>query len=629
MKYKLKHLNNPLNNFLDWFIADKIKNSEGNDDLIRRHRIIIFLLSSTVVMYFIALLYFTFFAGIAQRDFVVLMGLLIFYTGLLLLLKRTGAFTAVVLGQLLSGIVGMLSLTLTTGGINSPAVLGLIEGPLFTMLILGVRASLLNLLAVIVLIVCLNWGLESSFIFAQIPQVEVGNRMRVLSYVFTAAFLTFLGWLYESARLWAYDGLELALLKVKKTNEDLRLAQQTAEAATLAKSEFLANMSHEIRTPLNTVIGMTDLLLTSPQPADQREYTQMIHESSNALLALLNDILDFSKIEAGKLDLEARSFSVAACVREAVKLTSVMAGNKKLSIITNVGETVPECIVGDQARLRQILINLLSNAIKFTEVGEIKVQVTSVSIKESLCQLQFSVKDTGIGMAAEAIPRLFHSFSQVDTSTTRRYGGTGLGLVICKRLVNLMGGEIEVESTLGQGSVFRFTILAPLVPEEPSLISSSPNSSAIHRPQEPDSELGQRHPLSILVAEDNALNQKVIRHMLERLGYQATIVTNGQDALTALQTVAYDLLLLDVQMPVMDGVETTKRILQLWPNKQERPYIVAMTANALTGDKEKYLNIGMDGYLSKPIRLDALADVLQQCPINEGAFARAEVSIND
>lgn len=629
MKNKLKHLNNPLNNFLDWFIADKIKNSEGNDDLIRRHRIIIFVLSSTAFLYLIALCYFTFFSGIARRDFVVVMGLLIFYIGLLLLLKRTGAFTAVVFGQLLSSTAALLSLTLTTGGINSPAVLGLIEGPLFTMLILGVRASLLNLLAVSVLIVWLNWGLESSLILAKIPQVEVGNRMRVLSYVLSGAFLTFLGWLYESARLWAQDGLELALFKVRETNEQLRLAQQTAEAATLAKSEFLANMSHEIRTPLNTVIGMTDLLLTSPQPAEQREYTQMIHDSSNALLALLNDILDFSKIEAGKLDLEARPLSVAECVREAVKLTSVLAGNKTLAIITNVGETVPKYIVGDQARLRQILINLLSNAIKFTETGEIKVRVICVFIKESLCELQFSVKDTGIGMAAEAIPLLFHSFSQVDASTTRRYGGTGLGLAICKQLVYLMGGEIEVESTLGQGSVFRFTILVPLASDETPLVSSSYKLSAVHSPNDPQGELGQLHPLSILVAEDNALNQKVVRHMLERLGYQATIVTNGQDVLTALQTVAYDLLLLDVQMPVMDGMETTKRILQLWPKRQERPYIVAMTANALTGDKEKYLNIGMDGYLSKPIRLDALIDVLQQCPINEGPYARAEVCIND
>ena len=616
MNTTLKHLNNSFFNLLDWFIADKIKNQTGNDDLLRRHRIIISLLSGTVVLYFVGIWYFAIFDDIAQRDFLVLVGLMIFYTGLLLFLKRTGAFTTVVLSQLLIGIVGMLSLMLTTGGVHSPAVLGLIEGPLFTMLILGVRASLLNLLTVIVLIVALNWGLESSRILGQVPQVEVSNSLRVLSYTITAAFLTFLGWLYESARLQAQSGLELALLKVKETNEELHLAQQAAEAATHAKSDFLANMSHEIRTPLNAVIGMTDLLLAASQPTEQREYTQTIHDSSNALLALLNDILDFSKIEAGKLDLEAEPFSVSACVEEAVKLTSVLAVNKRLTVSTEIQRAVPQYIVGDRARLRQILINLLSNAIKFTEAGQIKVLVTAVFIKESLYQLQFSVQDTGIGIAAEAIPRLFHSFSQIDASTTRKYGGTGLGLAICKRLVNMMDGQIEVESTLGHGATFRFAVMASQASGERPLVTSSSAFPTADAWPVADSQLGQRHPLNILIAEDNALNRKVIGQMLRRLGYHATIVNNGLEVLTALQTVGFDLLLLDVQMPVMDGVEAARQILQMWPDRRERPYIVAMTANALTGDKEKYLGVGMDEYISKPIRLDALAILLQQCPIN-------------
>jgi PAS domain S-box-containing protein len=529
----------------------------------------------------------------------------------------------------------------------------------------------------------------------------------------------------------------------KKTEDALREAKASAEELARLKAEFLANMSHEIRTPLNAIMGMTGLLLETPMTAEQRDYSETIRNSSDGLLEIINTILDFSKIEAGKLVLEKHPFNLRGCVESALDLVATDAARKGLNVAYRIEESTPNKLIGDDTRIRQILVNLLANAVKFTNAGEVVLSVYAIQTSGQNFDVHFSVRDTGIGIPAERKEMLFQSFSQLDASTTRKYGGTGLGLSICKQLIDAMGGDIQVESEEGLGSVFSFWIPARALPEtsnlvptgkqpelqgkrilivdgnatniqilsnqtrswgmEPSAYTSGVEAlkafqngaifdivildqdmpemdggtlvrelrtlsrstptplvilsslgshegsrgksrdlfnhtlikpikpavlfdvlknafekrpALIQEPLTPEAvkeKVADNHPLRILLAEDNPVNQKVAIKILEQMGYRVDLAANGLEVLSALERQPYDLVLMDIQMPEMDGEQTTRNIRNHFLESRQ-PRIVAMTAHTMPGDRDRYIAAGMEDFISKPVKVDELVKVLQETP---------------
>ena len=403
-----------------------------------------------------------------------------------------------------------------------------------------------------------------------------------------------------------------------ETLRELASARDAALQSARMKSQFLANMSHEIRTPMNGVLGMAELLGQTELSAIQKEYVGIINQSGGALLSIINDILDSAKIESGKIEFQNIDFNLSEVIRGTMHTVSANAGKKEIKLWSHISPEIPSILCGDPGRLRQVLLNLVGNAVKFTAKGEVSLTIELITHCRNEYSLKFTIKDSGIGINPEQLKQIFYPFTQADSTNKRSYGGTGLGLTISSQIVQAMGGSIQVTSTEGQGSEFWFTIQlqnasGTTIAKPAQRRKSNPQVYPPTTTSTTSSSNRITSPLKILLAEDNAVNRKVTLMQLEQLGYGADVVENGEEALNAMNTMAYDVILMDCQMPVMDGYEATREIRRRF---HQPVHIIALTANAMKEDRQRCISSGMDNYLSKPLNSSSLAAALNSIHLN-------------